>query len=299
MPGSVWFAVPGVAIGLALACVVAAFARPAPVRLAAAVARLEARGRLTDSDEARLGRCERLLLPVAVRAARSTNRWWGIPSRDLAACELTPTQYLERRAAWTGAGIVLTLVLWLLLVAAQVSVPPGLLVLAICGGAVAGSAVPVLELAETTRTRRDEFRRAIAAWLKLVAQERASGAAAGPALLEAARAADSWPFQRLHAALVRAQHTGDTPWDALTQLGTRMGVAEAGDVADIAATAADGAAVYTTLTTKSRSLRRAILAADKADANSRSQRLALPVTLLLVGFLLLVIYPAFSRLLGM
>ncbi|MGW4394909.1 hypothetical protein ACWEHA_06415 [Amycolatopsis nivea] len=76
-----------------------------------------------------------------------------------------------------------------------------------------------------------------------------------------------------------------------------MAVAELEDLADIVAAAADGAAIYRTLLAKSAALRAAALAADKADANSRSQRLALPVALLLIAFLLLVLYPAVNRLL--
>lgn len=299
MPHPIWFAVPGTAIGLAIACAVAAVARPAPIYLTAALARLDARSRLADNNkEATVGYVERLLVPAAARAARSSSRWWGIPGRDLDTCDLTPTRYLARRAAWAGFAVSLSLVFWLILLTAGISVPAGFVAVGALAGGVLGSAVPVLDVVEAAAKRRDEFRRAIAAYLDLVAQERASGAAAGPALIEAARVADSWPFQRIHATLVRAEHAGETPWDALTRLADRMGVPELGDVADIAATAADGAAVYATLTTKAKGLRRATLAADKTEANSRSQRLTLPVTLLLIGFLLLVIYPAFIRLLG-
>lgn len=298
MPTPTWYALPGVAFGLALACAVAAFAQPAPIRLSAALARLNARDQMSDDPDTRLGRYERWLVPLAVRAARSSNRWWGLPTRDLDACGLSPTRYLGRRIAWAGSSAALAAVLWLVLAAGGVGLAAGVLVFAVALGAIAGSAVPVLELAETARKRRDEFRRSIAAYLDLVAQERASGAAAGPALIEAARVADSWPFRSVHAALLRAEHAGDTPWEALVRLAARMGVPELGDVADIAAAAADGAAVYSALTTKARGLRHATLAADRADANSRSQRLALSVTLLLIGFVLLAFYPALIRLLS-
>lgn len=300
MPHPAWFVVPGAALGLALACAVAAIAGPAPIHLTAALARLDARARVAPDlgDAPRPGRGERLLVPVAVRAARSSSRWWGIPSRDLDACDETATRYLARRMIWAASAVVLVLIGSLILLTAGISIPAGGVALTAVIGGVAGSVVPVLDLAETAAQRRDEFRRAVAAYLDLVAQERASGAAAGPALKEAARIAGSWPFQRLHATLVHAENAGDAPWDALSRLADRMGVPELGDVADIAATAADGAAVYSTLTAKAGGLRHAVLAADKADANSRSQRLTLPVTLLLVGFLLLVIYPALIRLLG-
>lgn len=176
--------------------------------------------------------------------------------------------------------------------------PTTAVVLAAVIAAVAGSVVPVLAVHEDATRAREEFRRATAAYLDLVAQERATGRAPSQALGEAAAVGESWVFARISRTLGRAMRAGHTPWEALSRLGKRMGVVELADLADILATAADGAAIYSTLIAKASALRSAALAADKADANSRSQRLALPVALLLVAFLLLVMYPAMIRLLA-
>lgn len=289
---------PGVAFGLALTLAIAAVARPAPLHLPAALARLDAHTHTPpDPDIEAPGRWEKLLIPLAARAARTTNRWWGIPAADLDACEITPTRHVARRLAWAGGGAALAAALVAVAAVGGFGVPAVLAPAAILAGAAAGSVVPVLDVTETARTRRAQFRQAIAAYLDLVAQERAAGAAAGPALLDAASVSDAWPFRRLRATLIRAQHAGQPPWEALTDLANRMRVPELADVADIAATAADGAAVYTTLTAKATGLRRATLSVDKAAANAASQRLTVPVTLLLVGLLLLVLYPALIRLL--
>ncbi|WP_084037443.1 hypothetical protein [Haloechinothrix halophila] len=289
---------PGVAFGLALTLAIVAVARPAPLHLPAALARLDAHTRpLADPDTEVPGRWEKLLVPLAARATRTTNRWWGIPTTDLDACEITPTGYVARRLAWAAAGAATAAVLLVVATAGGLGPPVLLAPVAVVAGAAVGSAVPVLDVTETARTRRAQFRQAIAAYLDLVAQERAAGAAAGPALVDAASISEAWPFRRLRATLIRAQHAGQPPWDALIELANRMRVPELADVADIAATAADGAAVYTSLTAKAAGLRRATLSADKAAANAASQRLTVPVTLLLVGLLLLVLYPAVIRLL--
>lgn len=291
---------PGALVGLAVAAALAAVARPAPFHLSAALARIDAHQRAaTNPEPAPAGRWERLLIPLTVRAARSTNRWIGLPSADLDTCELTATRYLARRLAWAGGAAAAAGALAGFGALTGLGLPTAIVPLLVLGSAAAGSAVPVLELAETARKRRAEFSTALAAYLDLVAQERAAGAATGPALLDAAAISPSWPFRRLHGALLRAQHTGQPPWEALAELGDRLHVAELGDVADIAATAADGAAVYTTLTTKAAALRRATLAADKAAANVATQRLTPPVTLLLVGLLTLVLFPALIRLAGL
>ncbi|MFD2400004.1 type II secretion system F family protein [Prauserella oleivorans] len=156
--------------------------------------------------------------------------------------------------------------------------------------------VPPLAVADDAATRREEFRSAVIAYLDLVAQERMAGRAAAQALSEAADVFDGWAFTRIRGTLAHAQRAGHLPWEALTRLADRMSSPELADVADIASTAADGAAVHATLTAKATGLRRAALATEKAAANTRSQRLTLPVTLLLLGFLLLVLYPAVIRL---
>ncbi|ASR36607.1 pilus assembly protein TadB [Prauserella marina] len=288
----------GAVAGGAVVCVIVALLRPAPVNVAAAVAMLDDRhARGVDDTEHEVGWWPRRLRGLAGYAARSSNRWWGIPPADLDILDLTPERYVARRVTWAAGAAASTIavagVAWFGGIA-----PSGLVVvLAVLIAAVLGSVVPVLAVREDAARARDEFRRATASYLDLVAQERATGRAPAQALSEAAEISDSWVFARIGRTLGRAMRAGQPPWEALSHLGKRMGVTELADLAAIAATAADGAAVYTSLITKASALRSAALAADKAEANARSQRLALPVALLLIAFLLLVMYPAMIRLL--
>lgn len=286
----------GALAGLALVCVLLALVRPAPVNVAAAVAELDDHAaRRADGAPPRSPWSTRIQR-LSGLSGRSSNRWWGIPAADLDVLDQTADRYLARRLAWTSGAAVAVLAVAGLAWFGGVGFSSAVVVLAVVVGAVAGLVVPVLAVQEDAARAREEFRRATAAYLDLVAQERATGRAPSQALGEAAAVGDSWVFARISRTLGRAMRAGHTPWEALSRLSKRMGVVELADLADILATAADGAAIYTTLIAKSSALRAAALAADKADANARSQRLALPVALLLVAFLLLVMYPAMIRL---
>lgn len=288
---------PGVAAGLAATLCIAALARPAPLHLPAALARLDAHTTIDTPGAEGTRRWERLVVPIAARAARTPNRWWGIPAVELDICDLAPTRYVARRLAWAGVSAATAAILLAIAALGGIATPAALSLVLVAASAVAGSVVPVFAVAEAARIRRGQFRHALAVYLDLVAQERAAGAAAAPALLEAAAVCSAWPFRRIRACLAHAQHAGQPPWQALAELATRMRVPELSEVADTAATAADGAAVHATLTAQAAGLRRSVLATEKAEANATTQRLAVPAALLVAGPLLLALYPAAVRLL--
>jgi hypothetical protein len=294
MTPSAWAVVFGAITGLAILALVVAFLRPAPVDLASAIARLDAW--TLDGQDQDLRWRDRVVGRLVASSARSTNRWWGIPARELDLTDLSPARYVLHRLTWAAGGAGLIVGCWVMTLTVGLDIPAFLVVLVSVVAAVAGSMVPPLAAREDAEIAREEFRRTIAAYLDLVAQERATGRAPTQALQEAANVADSWVLARIRTALAHAFHIGITPWEAMTRLAREVEVPELGDLADIVSTAADGAAVYATLTAQASSLRTAALTKDKADANTRSEQLELPVTLLLLGFLVLVIYPAVIRL---
>lgn len=290
---------PGVAGGLAVTLVIAARARPAPLHLPAALARLDAHTTVDPTDDDAQRVWDRIVVPLTARAARTDNPWWGIPTVDLDICALSPTRYVARRLVWASGTTAGAVVLLVVAAAGGIGVPAALVPLLIMGAAVAGSVVPVFEVAERARIRRVQCRHSLAVYLDLVVQVRAAGAAPAPALLEAAAVCPAWPFRRIHTCLLYAQHAGQPPWDALAELANRMRVPELADVADIAATAADGAAVKATLAAQAAGLRRSVLADEKAADNTTTQRLAVPAALLVAGPVLLALYSAVIRLLDL
>lgn len=236
-------AVLGALAGIAVVCVILALVRPAPVNLAAAVAELdEAATRRADGAPPR-SRWSTRLERVAGYSARSSSRWWGIPTADLDVLDQTPERYVARRLVWAAGATAIVLTVAGLAWFGGIGFPATVVVLAAVIAAVAGSVVPVLAVREDADKAREEFRRATAAYLDLVAQERATGRAPSQALGEAAAVGDSWVFARISRTLGRAMRAGHTPWEALSRLGKRMGVVELADLADILATAADGAAI--------------------------------------------------------
>ena len=160
------------------------------------------------------------------------------------------------------------------------------------------SLLPELAARSQAAERRAEFRRAVGAYFDLVALERAAEGGAVDALTRAATVGRGWAFRRLADTLTAARLTGVPPWTALARLADQIGVTELTDLADVITLAgADGAAVFDTLLAKARSIRAATLAATEAQANARSEAMTLPAALLGIGFVLLVGYPALSRIL--
>ena len=100
----------------------------------------------------------------------------------------------------------------------------------------------------------------------------------------------------LRTALAVAQTSRKPLWETLGQLGEHTGVT---DLCELAASAAlagsEGARIRATLTTKATSLRTRLLAEQEAHAASATERAAIPTTLLMTGYMLLVTFPALMQ----
>lgn len=291
-------AVAGALIGLGLFLTLWMF-MPAPrPDLAAALDRLtNPHPAPTPAAAGGQSRYRRGLGRLASASAGNTGLLLGAPVRDLGLLGRTVEAFVVQRLALAGLGLALPALTWLAFTAAgmalPVAVPAGLGLAA----AVGLSLIPALAVREDAQHAREEFARTTSAYLDLVAQERASGASPTQALIDAAEIGHGWVFTAIAHALHQAPRVGITGWQALADLGREVGVPELADLADIVASAADGAAIYVTLTKKAAALRSAALAADQAAANTASEKLSLPVSLLGVGFVLLLFYPAFVQLL--
>jgi Flp pilus assembly protein TadB len=285
----------GALAGAGLFCAVhELLVRAAPAELSAALARWDSHGAAAQpaGSGGHAGRWGAVLTGWA-----ASPLLLGVPARDLALTGTPAEQVLLQRITAAAIGLAAPVLLWVLAGLVGGAPPVAVTGLAALGLAVGLSFVPVLVERQHAAGAREAFRAAVSALLDLVAQERAGGRSPVQALAEAATISGGPAFTRIRQALVQAQRTGTSPWAALSDLGARVGVAELADLADIAASAADGAAVYTTLTKKAAAVRAATLAGEQARANADSERLVLPVALLGLGFLLLLFYPAFIRLL--
>jgi len=163
-------------------------------------------------------------------------------------------------------------------------------------GAALGGWVPTLSLRSLAAERRRSFRHALSSFLDLVAVTLASGAGVESALARSAACSQGWAFGEIGQALVAGRLRGETPWAALDRLGTELGVAELRELAaSVALAGEDGARVRASVAARARSLRIRGLTESEAEAQASTERMSLPIVLLMAGFMVFVIYPALSR----
>ncbi|HZM81759.1 MAG TPA: type II secretion system F family protein [Candidatus Limnocylindrales bacterium] len=142
------------------------------------------------------------------------------------------------------------------------------------------------------KAARAEFVRALCTYTALTAHQVRSGHGAVEAMERAARVCEGWPYVRLRHALLTAQLQMTTPWEELKKLSDAIGVVELSTFADIMHSAGtDGAQVYQTLRAQASSLRDQIRVRSMEVTKTRSSKLDIPSTLLVIVLLVLVGYP--------
>jgi Flp pilus assembly protein TadB len=223
--------------------------------------------------------------------------WRNAPARDLALMgKPLHVFYGEKVIFVVLCAVGVPLVGWMLsfTVAMPVAVPAGVTVLAM----FVAWFLPDGNLADAAKKARVEFRRALGSYVDLVALERnAGGSGTRQALENAARVGDSWPFRRIGDALARSRYSGDTAWDALSELAQEQGLADLDDLADIMRLAGEeGSQVVDTLQARSAELRHTILAEDQAQANVVGERMVMPTIGMAFTFVATLLIPALLRL---
>lgn len=166
-------------------------------------------------------------------------------------------------------------------------------------GALGGIALTTAQLSSEAVERRRDFRHVVGAFLDLVAMNLAGGRGVPEALSSASQLSDGWAMVRLRDTIESARLQGVTPWAALGDLGEEMAVEELRDLAAaLALVAEDGAQVRDSLSARAASMRQRELADTESRAAQRSQSMLVAQLLLCVGFLVFLIYPAISEIVG-
>jgi pilus assembly protein TadC len=297
MSSVVWAALGGSVLTLGILLVLAR-ALPAHVDLADAVGRFTpprhpVRTENTGDRSAtphpdgthRLGLWAARTLPPAL--------WTWAPTRDLALLQIPLVRFYGDKTRFAIVGALTVPFLIAPLAFFDVHVP----VAVALGGAilVAGAAffLPDYNAADQAKRARQEARRALTAYVDLVALERAAGSMVGQAMQNAATVARSWVFTRIAQELDQSQWSGVPPWTALKNLADDLGLPELHDVADILEmSGTESTSAYETLQARSAAMRAAILNDDLADANATSERMTIPATLLVAVFIVLIGTPA-------
>ena len=219
--------------------------------------------------------------------------------RDLRIAGQTADRHAIAKLIGALTGIAAPAVLHTLLFAQGGGLGSGLLLVALVGGPIVGFTVPDIRLRTAARRRRLQFEHALSSYLDLVNVVLAGGAGIESALEAAADAGDGWVFEELRETLVRARATRRSPWVALGELGTTLGVDPLTELASTVQLAGEqGARIRSSLTAKAAALRSRQSAQLEADANAASERMGVPTVLMFVGFLVLLGFPAMQQIAG-
>lgn len=280
----------GVGVGVLLIAR-AVVERPAPITTV-----LAALDRPTELTATQHGRGPAGFGRVAVGVFRSLGATVTSHSRALRLAGRSEQQHALIRLSAAVAGFLLPLLTGMVLYVLGVGFPLGAPVgLAFIGGA-GGFVFPELSLKDTAERRRRDFRHALSGYLDMVNVLLAGGAGIETALYAAADAGDGWGFATIRRALHRARLTGRSPWDTLGTLGDELGVSELAELgASVALAGSHGARIRASLAAKADTLRGHQIAETEADAESATERMTIPVAVLLAGFLLFIAYPAIHQ----
>ena len=174
--------------------------------------------------------------------------------------------------------------------------PTAVLVVLTLAVSVGGFLLPDALLRDEAERRRRAFRHALSSYLDLVNVILAAGGGIETSLHAAAEAGDGWAFAAIRQSLDRSRLTNRTPWDTFGQLGDELGVDELRELAaSVALAGSQGARIRQSLAAKADSLRGHQVAETEASAEAATERMTIPVAVLLFGFLVFVAYPAVQQ----
>ncbi|MEY9967108.1 hypothetical protein ABIA33_005173 [Streptacidiphilus sp. MAP12-16] len=283
-----WLILAGAALGVGLA-LLAAELRPAPPELGAALDRLhreperpsDSRTRTAPGPFDRLG--TRLLAIPGTR----------LPVHELALIGRTPARFMAQKLLFALIGLLIPPFLQVMELLLGGSISLTVPLLGSIGLAAVLWFVPDAVVRSEAKEARVEYLHGIAAYLELVALERAADCGPAEALHRAAGVGRGTVFRRIADALDRATLDRLPPWDGLDALAEELALTPLQDVADIMRiSGTDGAAVYRTLRARARNLRSELLADELARANVDSERMVAPGTALVTLMTVLIAFPS-------
>ncbi|GAA1241119.1 hypothetical protein GCM10009665_34940 [Kitasatospora nipponensis] len=290
---SPWAVLAGMVVAAGLALLIAEL-RPAPPDLGQALDRLHRAPVEQRESQAQSG---------ALWYDRIGGRSLGlagtrVPSQSLALIGRPPARFMAHKLLFALIGLVLPGYLAAMAALIGTEPPVALPMLVSIALAALGWMLPDAIVQSEAKEARTEYLHGIAAYLELVALERASDHGPAEAMRRAAAVGRGNVFRRIRDALERAATDRLPPWDGLDALAEELGLTALQDVADIMRlSGTDGAAVYDTLRARSKGLRDELLAADLAKAGSNSEQMVAPGAALTLLMTVLIVYPALYQML--
>lgn len=283
----------GVGIGLWIAGRALA---PRPVPLAAVFAALDRTGGTRSADVPPASGLERRAGRAALRLVAALGGNLDARAVELHLTDRTAARHALDKLVGAAGGAAAPLLVGTGLSATGIMLPvAGLLGLSVAT-AVAGWLLPDMVLRDEAAKRRKAFRHALSSYLDLVNVIIAGGGGIQTALYTAAEAGDGWAFASIRRALDRARLTNRSPWATFAELASDLDVPELAELAaSVSLAGSQGARIRASLAAKADTLRGHQVAETEAAAESATERMTIPVAVLLFGFLVFVAYPAVQQ----
>jgi len=216
--------------------------------------------------------------------------------RDLHVLGRPVEQHVAEKLATAIVALLLPTLVTTLATSIGIPVPFGLPLVIGAVLAVAAYFLPDAAARSEADARRAEFGEALSVFVELTSLGLSAGSGPEEAMAEAARVGRGWAFAQLRRALDVTKYSRETSWQALARLGQELAVPELEEIASSIGLAEDkGARVRESLAERAESMRRARLAEAEGHARRASQRMSLPLVLLLVAFIAFLAYPALER----
>jgi Flp pilus assembly protein TadB len=292
----------GIVVAMALAAgigfgvfVVLRGARRRPIDLADAVVALRGQYWTPTSSsvhrrDEELSNLQRYLARPGLRALESlglTDR--GLVERQLRILDKTLERHAYEKMLAGLVGLLLPIFLAVFLRASAVAVSPLLTLVGSFALGGLGFFYPDLPLSDQVKKRQQAFRHSLSSYLDLVSIILAGGGGTESALTGAAEAGDGWVFAEIRAALRRGELTGQTPWQMFEELGAHYGIEELRELASsISLAGGHGARVRQSLIAKSEALRAQQTAEIETTAESNTEKMIVPVSIMVLGLMVFI-----------
>lgn len=285
----------GAGVGVGLWMVVRALA-PRPVPLAAVFASLDRATAPRSADSADASGLELRVGHLALQVVEALGGNLDARAVELRLTDRTVARYALDKVVGAVGGAAVPLLIGVGTSTVGILLPVAGVVGLAAATAVAGWLLPDMILRDEAAKRRKAFRHALSSYLDLVNVIIAGGGGIQTALYTAAEAGDGWAFASIRRSLDRARLTNRSPWSTFAELAADLDVPELAELAaSVALAGSQGARIRASLAAKADTLRGHQVAETEAAAESATERMTIPVAVLLFGFLVFVAYPAIQQ----
>lgn len=221
------------------------------------------------------------------------DRLIGSMATDLRVLRRAADEQAARIVGYTLAGLLSASLLAAAVLVVGLRIPVTVPVwVALLGGALGALTAVRSVRAEAAQARR-LWSHALGAFCDVVSMSLAAGRGIDSSIRLAAQAGDGPPFHELEAALTAGYMRGVTAWESLDALAAECDLADLGELtAALALAGQESAAVRETIRSKAQAIRERLTDGAEREAAAVTERMALPGTLLLFGFVIWLSFPA-------